>query len=66
MNHQTCFSAPFRVLTFGALLAVAVPGTVQAAKLKDIPHPDFTKGDPIPEGATHDWTLGASGARGWI
>ena len=25
--------------------------------------PDFTKGDPIPEGATHDWTLGATGAR---
>ena len=29
-------------------------------------NPDFTKGDPIPEGATHDWTLGATGARGWI
>ena len=28
--------------------------------------PDFTKGDPIPDGATHDWTLGATGARGWM
>jgi hypothetical protein len=28
--------------------------------------PDFLKGDPIPEGATHDWNLGATGARGWI
>jgi hypothetical protein len=28
--------------------------------------PDFTKGDPIPEGANHDWNLGATGARGWI
>ena len=28
--------------------------------------PDFTKGDPIPEGAQHDWNLGATGARGWI
>ena len=28
--------------------------------------PDFTKGDKIPEGASHDLTLGASGARGWI
>ena len=28
--------------------------------------PDFTKGDPIPEGAVHDWNLGAIGARGWI
>ena len=28
--------------------------------------PDFTKGDPIPAGATHDWTLGATGLRGWM
>jgi hypothetical protein len=28
--------------------------------------PDFTKGDSIPEGANHDWNLGATGARGWI
>jgi hypothetical protein len=28
--------------------------------------PDFTKGDPIPEGADHDWNLGPTGARGWI
>lgn len=28
--------------------------------------PDFTKGDRIPEGASHDWNLGATGARGWI
>ena len=28
--------------------------------------PDFTKGDAIPEGASHDWNLGATGARGWM
>ncbi|MDG2323783.1 MAG: DUF6288 domain-containing protein, partial [Akkermansiaceae bacterium] len=28
--------------------------------------PDFTKGDPIPNGANHDWNLGATGARGWM
>ena len=28
--------------------------------------PDFTKGDVIPEGANHDWNLGATGLRGWI
>lgn len=28
--------------------------------------PDFTKGDVIPAGATHDWNLGATGARGWM
>ncbi|WP_233246100.1 DUF6288 domain-containing protein [Coraliomargarita sinensis] len=29
-------------------------------------HPDLTKGESIPEGATHDWNLGATGARGWM
>lgn len=29
-------------------------------------NPDFTKGERIPDGATHDWNLGATGARGWI
>jgi hypothetical protein len=28
--------------------------------------PDFTKGESIPEGANHDWNLGATGARGWM
>jgi hypothetical protein len=28
--------------------------------------PDFTKGEKIPEGANHDWNLGATGTRGWI
>lgn len=28
--------------------------------------PDFTKGDPVPSDAKHDWNLGATGARGWI
>ncbi|YCM43525.1 DUF6288 domain-containing protein [Verrucomicrobiaceae bacterium 227] len=27
---------------------------------------DLTKGESIPAGATHDWTLGATGARGWM
>ncbi len=29
-------------------------------------NPDFTRGEPIPEGATHDWNLGPTGARGWM
>jgi hypothetical protein len=29
-------------------------------------NPDFTKGGIIPAEASHDWTLGATGARGWI
>jgi hypothetical protein len=31
-----------------------------------IENPDFTRGDTIPEGATHDWNLGPTGARGWM
>lgn len=37
-----------------------------AGRKINIPNPDFTKGDKIPEKATHDWNLGATGARGWI
>ncbi|MBS0264464.1 MAG: PDZ domain-containing protein, partial [Planctomycetes bacterium] len=28
--------------------------------------PDFTRGETIPRSATHDWNLGATGARGWM
>ncbi len=28
--------------------------------------PDFTRGEQIREGATHDWNLGPTGARGWM
>lgn len=33
-----------------------------------MPNPDFTQGETIPEGAdkNKDWTLGATGARGWM
>lgn len=31
-----------------------------------MPNPDFTRGEPVPDGAKHDWTLGPTGARGWI
>lgn len=29
-------------------------------------NPDFTMGGTIPEGANHDWNLGATGLRGWM
>lgn len=39
------------------------------ALAKDPPLPekiyDFTKGATLPEGSSHDWTLGPIGARGW-
>ncbi|MBT8037368.1 MAG: HEAT repeat domain-containing protein [Verrucomicrobiae bacterium] len=37
-----------------------------ARRLKNMPNPDFTKGEKIHKEAVHDWTLGATGARGWI
>jgi hypothetical protein len=37
-----------------------------AAPRGQMPNPDFTKGESIPEGANHDWTLGATGTRGWM
>jgi hypothetical protein len=48
-----------------ALAAVLlVPGAFARPNKMELP--DFTKGDPIPEGASHDWNLGATGARGWM
>jgi hypothetical protein len=46
-------------------LGLVLGGTLAAAP-KPLPNPDFTKGEAIPEGASKDWNLGATGARGWI
>lgn len=40
--------------------------TLFAAPKGKMTNPDFTKGHSIPKGASQDWTLGATGARGWI
>ncbi len=48
-----------------AVIALAICPLIAAPSGK-MTKPDFTKGDNIPDGATHDWTLGATGARGWI
>jgi len=56
-----------KTLILPALLAALLAIPCSAAGRKGtMTNPDFTKGDPIPEGATHDWTLGATGARGWM
>jgi len=47
-----CVAIPFSLSAAGGNQAMAMP--------------DFTKGDSIPAGATHDWNLGATGARGWM
>lgn len=46
------------------LAAVTISGNAAQAQTPDIP--DFTQGDPIPDGHPHDWNLGPLGARGWI
>jgi hypothetical protein len=50
------------------LVASVAPFSADAAgpRKPDLSNPDFTKGDTLPENPPHDWTLGATGARGWI
>ena len=54
----------FSAVVLAALLAAAGPAA--AAPKGRMAPVDLTKGGEIPAGANHDWTLGASGARGWI
>ncbi|MDA7908212.1 DUF6288 domain-containing protein, partial [Akkermansiaceae bacterium] len=55
---------PFSRLS--AFLILSSPLLFAAGPKVKLTLPDFTKGDSIPEGARHDWNLGATGARGWI
>jgi len=51
------------------LLAALVGAAVHAAPSgppSTTENPDFTRGGTVPEGATHDWNLGPTGARGWM
>jgi hypothetical protein len=64
MSFRTQTTAFVRTFSIAALLAI--PATGIAAPKGTMTLPDFTKGDPIPAGAKHDWTLGATGLRGWI
>ena len=52
-------------LAIAALIAASMPA-IAAGKAKAMTMPDFTKGDAIPVGATHDWNLGPTGLRGWM
>jgi hypothetical protein len=53
------------ILAISMLLVTAAQAS-GAGSTKQVALPDFTKGDRIPEGANHDWNLGATGLRGWI
>lgn len=55
------------IFVFSCAVWLGCASSVFAAGGKQsLPNPDFTKGGKIPAGADHDWTLGATGARGWI
>jgi len=59
INYPRCIMAA--ILWTGAQTALHA-----APRGAAISNPDFTQGDKIPQGATHDWNLGPTGARGWI
>ena len=52
-----------KLTLFPALLIASSPLLWAAGPKVKITLPDFTKGDSIPAGATHDWNLGSTGAR---
>jgi hypothetical protein len=55
------------LISLASAAALAVPFSISAAP-KGQPQlmPDFTKGDVVAKDGPHDWTLGPTGARGWI
>ncbi|MDP6599415.1 MAG: DUF6288 domain-containing protein [Candidatus Poribacteria bacterium] len=62
MIVKELFVMPIVAIVFSFL---AAPSPATGAPLQMV-NPDFTRGDKIPAGAGHDWTLGATGARGWM
>ena len=59
-----------QLMTSSVAMMVLLWGLNAASPAAESPsttaNPDFTQGDQIPEGATHDWNLGPTGARGWM
>ncbi len=61
-------SIPRRILPLliPALTACLVTFATAGEPKIRMANPDFTKGDKIPQGATYDINLGATGTRGWM
>jgi len=57
------FMKPFNIIIAAASLAVSA---FAAGPRNEMQNPDLTKGEAIPDGANHTWTLGTTGARGWM
>ncbi|MEZ6066908.1 MAG: DUF6288 domain-containing protein [Planctomycetaceae bacterium] len=55
-----------RACLYGLPLLFCLSTLPAADRGQATPVPDLTNGDAIPAGATHDWNLGATGARGWM
>lgn len=51
--------------TVGLLFAHPTP-LLWAANSVKVSNPDFTKGGKVPDGVSHFWNLGATGAHGWM
>lgn len=62
IQNMNLIYAPIALLIAAALTTQATAG---GPKVK-MENPDFTQGGAIPAGADHDWTLGATGLRGWM
>ena len=66
---MTSLVARFRAAGLAAVTAVVIAITAAAPAAppkKQVEIPDFTKGEAVPEGMTHDWNLGPTGLRGWM
>lgn len=64
MTKRSDLAALFKRTALIGLAATLVSPAL--AKRIAFDNPDFTQGDSIPAEATKDWTLGATGARGWM
>ncbi len=63
MNVKPLLVASIAATVFGSFFAARSPAAGPGSAMAN---PDFTQGDEIPKGANRDWTLGATGARGWM
>ncbi|MDG2083385.1 MAG: DUF6288 domain-containing protein, partial [Planctomycetota bacterium] len=62
--HSIRFSILISTIFFSIAVLTSLP--VEAQHSRSAQKPDLTQGGTVPEGWTHDWNLGPTGARGWI
>ena len=63
MIVKELFVSSVAAIAFFSFFVAPSPATGAPSQMAN---PDFTRGDKIPAGANHDWTLGATGVRGWM